>query len=631
MVHSTSKSQLDSILDAVDAAIITIDQSGIIVNCNDATTRMFGYPRDKLVGKNVKILMPQPYKQEHDGYIENHLTTGEKRIIGTGRKVSGQHQSGNIFPVHLSVAKFEDEGRLFFTGILHDLTELEEVRSTSQRLGQIVDESVNEIYTFDVKSLQFTNANRAAIKNLGYTLEQLKTLTPVGIVLRLTEEALLNTLKPLLNGNSERVSLHTRLVRSDKTQYEAEVNLHLSHAFESPEFAAIVQDVTDKNRMIESLHNSQKIESIGNLTGGIAHDFNNILTVIIGNLDLLEMDKYDTDETELLDEVKGAADMGARLTKRLLTFARRSPLSPKTISVNNLIIDLTDMLSRTLGGNISLETQLADKLWRTNVDISALENSLVNLAINARDAMPDGGRLIIETSNCQLDDETILGKNINPGDFVKISITDTGSGIQEDLRDTLFEPFVTSKKGGNGTGLGLSMVYGFVHQSGGTISVYSELEIGTTFSMYLPREQGESSKSTEQITSTSAIIGQGKRILIAEDDDNVRKLTIKRLEALGHHVIPASNGHEALALFEADPFVDIVFSDVVMTEGMSGYDLALIIRELSPATPVLLTSGFAENIISDGQLEASGLTLLRKPYHQSDLKFALEDLLKDSY
>ncbi len=627
MVESTSKSQIDSILDAVDASIITIDQAGIIVSCNDATTRMFGYTRDKLVGNNVNMLMPAPYKEEHNGYINNHLTTGEKRIIGTGRQVSGQHQSGNIFPLHLSVAKFEDEDGHFFTGILHDLTELEEVRSASQKLGQIVDDSVNEIYTFDIKSLKFTNANRAAIKNLGYSLEQLKTLSPVGIVFRLTEEALLNTLKPLLNGKSERVSLHTKIIRKDKTQYEAEVNLHLSHAYESTEFAAIVQDVTDKNRMIESLHNSQKIESIGNLTGGIAHDFNNILTVIIGNLDLLDTKKYDSDEIELLDEVKGAADMGARLTKRLLTFARRSPLSPKTISINNLIVDLSDMLSRTLGGNISLETQLADNLWRSNVDISALENSLVNLSINARDAMPDGGRLIIETSNCQLDDETILGKNIKPGDFVKVSITDTGSGIKEDLRDKLFEPFVTSKKGGNGTGLGLSMVYGFVHQSGGTISVYTELGIGTTFSMYLPREMAEASTSTPEITPTSADAGSGKRILIAEDDDKVRKLTIKRLEALGHHVIPAPNGHEALALFEADPFVDIVFSDVVMTEGMSGYDLALMIRELRPATPILLTSGFAENIISDGQLEASGLPLLRKPYHQSELKAALDDLL----
>lgn len=629
MSKKTNKSRIDSILDAVDASIITIDKKGIIVSCNDATTRMFGYSREELLDKNVKILMPSPNKEEHDGYLKNHLTTGVNRIIGVGRQVSGRHQSGRIFPLHLSVAKYEDNG-LFFTGILHDLTELEEARSASQRLGQIVDESVNEIYTFDVNTLKFSTVNKAAIDNLGLTLEELKGLTPVDLFFGLSKEDLLTILGPLVEGDSERVSFATNFVRNDKSQYQAEVTVHLSHAFGTPEFAAIVQDVTDKNRMLESIRRSQKIESLGNLTGGIAHDFNNILTVIIGNLDLLDIQRHDPEEIELLEEVKGAAAMGARLTNRLLAFAGRSSLSPARSNVNTLIKDLTEMLSRTLGDNISLETNLVENLWITKIDVSELENALVNLCINSRDAMDNGGRLIIETANCELDDETILGKGLKAGEYVRIMVTDTGTGIPEELRDTLFEPFVTSKKGGKGTGLGLSMVYGFVRQSGGAISVYTEPGIGTAFSMYLPREHlaEERDRPSEPIKEERP--SDGKVILIAEDDDNVRRLTKRRLEALGHHVVPAVDGHEALVLFKENKNIEIVFTDVVMTEGMSGYDLALAIQEISPDMPILLTSGFALNIISDEQLEASGLPLLRKPYHQSDLRAALDGLLSES-
>lgn len=627
---TSNTSRLDAVLEAVDAAIITINQRGIIVDSNDATSRMFGFSREQLVDNNVKMLMPDPYQREHDDYLQNHVTTGVNRIIGTGRKVSGRHQSGKVFPVHLSVAKYTENDNTYYTGILHDLTELDQANTASSRLGLIVEESVNEVYTFDSQSLIFTSANRAAYKNLGYSEKEMGSMTPVDIVKGLKTHQLQNTLSSLISGKQERALINTKIVRSDNTIYEAEVSLYLTRAFATPEIVAIVQDVTEKNRLLESMRRTQRMESIGNLTGGIAHDFNNILTIISGNLELLNDEPLPPESIGLLSEARDAAEMGARLTKRLLTFARRSPLSPNRVNVNNLIRDLSEMLSRTIGSSISLQNELADDLWECNVDVSELENALVNLCINAGDAMPDGGRLVIETQNCKYDQSGITSVEIPPGDYVKISVTDTGHGIPDEVRDSLFEPFTTTKKGGKGSGLGLSMVYGFVKQSGGGVNVYSEPGLGTTFSLYLPKRGSNHNSKTALGDVHSDANLSSKTILVAEDDESVRKLTVLRLKKLGHKVFEAADGYAALALFEQMKGIDLVFSDVVMTEGMSGYDLAVAVKRVSPNTPVLLTSGYAEDIVNTEKLVESGLPLLRKPYHQSDLSAELAALFSDS-
>jgi len=519
-----SQNRLNSIMEAVDAAILTIDSSGVIVECNEATCRMFGYDTASMIGHNVKMLMPQPYRSEHNQYIASHIATGVNRIIGSGRQVTGLHQSGATIPLHLSVAKFTDNNELYFTGILHDLTELDEALSISQRLGRIIEESVNEVYTFDAKTLRFTSGNPAALNNLGYSPEELLAITPVEIVESLEKSALLHTMRPLVEGRSKRASLTSRLKRKDGSVYDAEVTLHYSTALKPPEMAAIVQDVTEKNRLIDSVRRNQRMESIGNLTGGIAHDFNNILTVIMGNLDLLH----------------------------------------------------------------------------------------------------DERRLLIETANCSLDDENILGKDLQPGDYVRVSVTDTGTGIPDELKDTIFEPFVTSKKGGKGSGLGLSMVYGFASQSGGCISVYTEVDVGTVFSLYLPRSGGEGENTLIVDEEPGAPLSGGKTILVVEDDERVRNLTLRRIKKLGHTAIEAADGYQALELYRQNQPIDLVFSDVVMTEGMTGYDLAIAIREIDPDTPILLTSGYAEDIINADKLEESNLSLLRKPYHQKELEEALD-------
>lgn len=631
MIREFGKNRLDSILESVDAAIITIDIRGRVMDVNTATLKLFGYEETELLGKNVKLLMPKPYREEHDGYIRNYQATGERKIIGLGRRVTGQHKSEKCFPIHLSVAEFEEQGEVYYTGIIHDLTELEQANAASLQLGRIIDESINEVYTFSMDTLLFKMVNKVALNNLGYSIEEISQLTPINIVKSLSREQLLKTLNPILDGLKERVQLAVAIVRKNGTVYEADVQLHLSRTNDPSVFVAIVQDVTENNRMARAIRQTQKMESIGSLTGGVAHDFNNILTVILGNLELLDYELEGADQLELLKEARDAANMGARLTKRLLAFARRSRLTPLTINLNNLILDISEMLCRLLGENVQFTSILEPNLSETLVDISEFENALVNLCINARDAMPTGGTLAIETQNCVLDEETIAGLEIREGQYVKICVTDTGTGVAEDIRDSLFEPFVSTKLGAQGSGLGLSMVYGFVKQSNGHITVYSESGKGTTFTLYLPVVEGATTAPSAEADSSNKVNTQrGKTILLAEDDDSVRKLTIKRLERLGHKVIEAEDGYAALALFNNSDKIDMVLTDVVMTEGMTGYDLAKAVQAINPEIPVLLTSGYADNVINEEKLQESGFMLLRKPYHLGELDESLGLVWGDS-
>lgn len=628
-MNDPGNSRLASILESVDAAIITINNAGIVQDVNSATAKLFGFQRAEILGNNVRMLMPDPYREEHDGYIGHHVETGEKRIIGIGRKVTGRHKSGSHFPMHLSVAKFEDDGNVYFTGIIHDLSELDRAQSLSSRLGQIVDESVNEVYTFEVASLRFTTANKRALENLGYSLSELCRTTPVDIVKNLTESILRQTLKPLVERDQVRVHFAQKLVRKDNSEYDADVNIHLSDAFDPPELVAIVQDVTENNRMLEALRHTQKMDSIGNLTGGIAHDFNNILTVIMGNLELLADEVKGAENHALVKEAKDASEMGARLTNRLLAFARRSVLAPAQININDLITDVSEMLKRTLGDNIQLHTNLDPALRTTWIDISEFENALVNLAINSRDAMPNGGELVIESTNTELDEDVLSGSMVSPGNYVRVSITDTGSGIANEVKDSLFEPFVSTKSESHGTGLGLSMVYGFIKQSGGHVYVYSEPNEGTTFSLYLPATNEAKEPHTDAHVPLTSRSQDAKVILVVEDDELVRKLSVRRLQRMGHEVIGAEDGHAALTLFKELPTIDLVFTDIVMSEGMSGYDLALAVKAIKPDIRVLLTSGYAEDIVNVEKLVEANLRLLRKPYSQQELVDALDGVFSD--
>jgi PAS domain S-box-containing protein len=382
----------------------------------------------------------------------------------------------------------------------------------------------------------------------------------------------------------------------------------------------ISEDVTDKRKLERQLTQSQKMEAVGQLTGGIAHDFNNILTVITGTIEILAAEVADRPDlaaiARLIDE---AAERGAGLTRQLLAFARKQPLQPEETDINALMIEAASLLRPTLGEQIEIESMLEGDTAPALVDRSQLVTAVLNLAINARDAMPGGGKLTLETGNVVLD-EAYARQNadVQPGPYVMIAVSDTGSGIPAGLRDRVFEPFFTTKDVGKGTGLGLSMVYGFLKQSGGHIKIYSEEGFGTTIKLYLPRATGETQPLAEAAPSAPGATGD-ETILVVEDDRLVRQYVVAQLESLGYVATAASNAAAALALLDGGATPDLLFTDVIMPGGMDGGALAEEALRRRPSLKVLFTSGYTQTaIVHHGRLDP-GVLLLAKPYRKIDL------------
>ncbi|HLB79522.1 MAG TPA: PAS domain-containing protein [Dongiaceae bacterium] len=386
-------------------------------------------------------------------------------------------------------------------------------------------------------------------------------------------------------------------------------------------YTGTLQDITQVKQLEERLLQAQKMEAVGQLTSGVAHDFNNLLTAVLGNLELLR-DRVgpEADTLRLIDTGLRAAWRGSDLTQRLLAFARRQALNPEVTDLNELVPEMVDLLHRTLGAEIEIETALADELWPASVDRSQLENAVLNLAINARDAMPDGGKLAIETGNVVLDEAYARGQtDLTPGEYVRLAVSDTGFGMSPEVQQHAFEPFFTTKEVGRGSGLGLSMVYGFVKQSGGHVRIYSEPGHGTTVKLYLPRaHQGRPAEPTARAPA-HAESGNGETVLIVEDDADVRGFVTTVLARRGYRVIEAADGPAALARLDTHPDVDLLLTDVILPGGMNGRQVAEAVAARCPRVGVLYTSGYAENVIvHQGKLDP-GVHLLAKPYRKEDL------------
>ena len=372
-----------------------------------------------------------------------------------------------------------------------------------------------------------------------------------------------------------------------------------------------------------ALIQSQRMEAFGQLTGGVAHDFNNLLTIVTGNLELLG----DATQTEaarvLLKRAVDAADMGAALTKRLLTFARRRRLSPQVLDLNELVLGLIEILKGTIGEPITLTTMLAGNLWKTRVDASEVENALLNLAINARDAMPNGGALVIETRNAKELPFDGAGR-----DYILVSVSDTGQGMPPEVVERAFEPFFSTKEPGRGTGLGLSTVYGFAEQSGGHATIASEVGKGTTVNLYLPRADVGAGPAAPEAADAVPLSAENEVVLVVEDNAEVRELTLQRVEGLGYVALEAESGLAAIALLEGGEHIDLVLSDIVMAGGMSGYDVARWIRKYAPDVKVVLTTGYAAEEASHDANTLDTTPILRKPYKRAELAVVLNSALR---
>ena len=394
-------------------------------------------------------------------------------------------------------------------------------------------------------------------------------------------------------------------------------------------FAKVTRDLTERRAIEEQLRQSQKMEAIGQLTGGVAHDFNNLLTVIVGNLETIwrHAPPEDGRLRRAIDQVTRGAQRAVTLTQQLLAFSRRQPLNPKPTDINRLVADMSDLIRRTIGESIAVETVLAGGLWRVEIDAHQLENALLNLAVNARDAMPEGGKLTIETANAHLDEGYAdRYPELDAGQYVALCVTDTGTGMSADVITRAFEPFYTTKPIGQGTGLGLSQVYGFVKQSGGHVKLYSEVGEGTTVKIYLPRMSRQVEEEEEPPFPLAPTGDKHEVVLVVEDDDDVRLFTTESLRELGFSVVQAHDAPSALKLLELRPEVQLIFTDVGLP-GMNGAQLVAAARALRPDIKVLFTTGYARNaIVHQGRLDP-GVELITKPFTRVQLASRIRDVL----
>jgi PAS domain S-box-containing protein len=630
-------SLLRAVVDTALSGVILIDARGRVLMFNPACERLFGYCADEVIGQNVKLLMPPPYRDEHDLYLENFHQTGVRKIIGIGREVSGQRKNGSTFPMDLAVGEAIQDGESIFVGIIHDLTERERVgkalRESAARLKAVVETAVDGVILIDARGrvLMFNPACEKLFKFQAHEIigQNVKMLMPAPY--RAEHDGYLKnfheTRVPKIIGIGREVTGQ----RKDGSTFP--MDLSVGEAIQDGEsiFVGIIHDLTGRKKTEEQLMQAQKMETVGQLSGGIAHDFNNLLTVIVGNSEFL-CDELEAqpDLRQLADDICKAGERGSELTQRLLAFSRRQMLSPVEFDCNELLDSMHKLLRRTMPEDVEIKVDFDSDIPLAFADPAQLESAILNLALNAQDAMAAGGRFTIMTASASLDEEyQALHPEVRPGEYVLIAVTDSGEGMPKQVLARVFEPFFTTKEVGKGSGLGLSMVYGFVKQSNGHVSVYSEPGLGTTVRMYLPARPNKipAQPPRRWTHQSQATAGSAGTVLVVEDDPFVRSHAVRCLHSLGYAVIAAVDGNDALEKLATDARVDVLFTDIVMPGGVNGWQLADLAQRARPGLPVLLTSGYAlETLIRHGRSKGESL-VLTKPYLKADLARRLREAL----
>ena len=640
-----AEAKFHGLLEAAPDAIVGVTADGTIALVNAQAERLFGYRREDLLGQPVEILVPEYARDQHPGHRAGYLHDPAPRPMGAGTQLAGRRRDGSRFPAEISLSSIDTEDGVLVSAAIRDVSE--RVRAEAKFRGLL--EAAPDAIVGVTPDGRITLVNAQAERLFGYNRAELlgqpiEILVPdrVCAVHPAHRTGYFHDPQPRPMGAGMQLAAR----RKDGTEFPAEISLSALDTEEGPMVSAAIRDVTDRieaqaererlktaaerERLEAQLHQSQRLESLGQLAGGVAHDFNNLLAVMLNYTTFIAEEVARAAARDGgrwqqvghdIAQVQRAGERATELTHQLLAFGRREVVRPQVLNLNTVVAEIETLLRRTLGEHVQLHTTLDGDLWPVLADPGQLEQVLVNLAVNARDAMPDGGTLSIHTANHALDEaDTVRRPGLRPGQHIKLRVADTGTGIPPEIAERVFEPFFTTKPKGEGTGLGLATVYGIIVQAGGHAEITSAPGAGTAFTIFLPATDRRPSPARQLVSATGrGSAGGGETILVVEDEEALREVTRRILTRNGYHVRTAANGPEALKIAEhSGEDIHLLLTDVIMPH-MLGKELATAVCDLYPGTRVLYMSGYAQPVLaSQGTLDP-GVILVEKPFSEPAL------------
>jgi PAS domain S-box-containing protein len=632
-ISGANGSTFEQLLEAAPDAIVGVDDKGKIVLVNGQTEALFGYPRADLLGQAVEILVPERFRDSHSGRRQGYFAEPRTRPMGAELELFGQRQDGSEFPAEISLSSIETESGRLATAAIRDVTKR---RAAERKFEQFLEFAPDAIVGVGGGG-EIVLINEQAETLFGYSREELiGRLVEVLVPERFSEvhpgHRISYFKEPRTRAMGAGVELYA--VRKDGTEFPVEISLSSIETEDGILATAAVRDISERaesereRALQEQLGQARRLESVGQLAGGIAHDFNNILGVIMNYAEFVGDElEADSQARKDVEEIRRAAERAAALTRQLLIFSRREVVQPELLDLRQVVSELENLLHRALGERVALETHFGADLDAVEADPGQIEQVLVNLAVNARDAMPDGGRLLIEVDNAELDEEyTYMHPDTEPGAYVRLKVSDTGIGMGQETIQRAFEPFFTTKGKGEGTGLGLATVYGIVTGAGGRIDIYSEPGMGTTIKVHLPASPA--APGEDKVEARERPVGRGEVVLVVEDEPDVRRMAERILTKGGYSVIGTEGGEQALEICgKAEQPIHLLLTDVIMP-GMLGTELVEQVKVLRPQLGVIFMSGYSHEVLAPEALaKQGGAAFIEKPFNATELLEAVRGRL----